>query len=183
MARRQSHSRSSCLSTNAKLSSGRTIRTSAQQPTRLVVFDVGDPREQLSLFNALLLQVLLDKSWVTDWCAQHFDPLFLGKQKRVTLLVIASMPSGTSPHLGLALVQIDTCVTLELLGQNCQNIGNSVGCANTCTSSKNANNFSLSRSLLCTALKARCCPRANNIGTKGSPCSPPSPCGISQCLH
>ena len=29
------------------------------------------------------------------------------------------------------------------------------------------------------ASKALCCPRANNMGIKGSPCSPPSPCGMS----
>ena len=26
----------------------------------------------------------MDESWVTNWCIKHFDPLFLGRHRRVT---------------------------------------------------------------------------------------------------
>ena len=46
-------------------------------------------------------------------------------------------------------------------------------------SSRKANNFSPAFNQLSTAARAPCCPRQNNMGINGSPCSPPSPCVTS----
>ena len=47
------------------------------------------------------------------------------------------------------------------------------------TSSKNANTLSWAANCLWTAMSAACCPKENNNGIMGSPCSPPSPCALS----
>ena len=87
-----SHTWASCLSANANVSSGRTMRNQnlalvaahhqQQKPARLGVF-----RTWRILSNQTTQRVVCSSSpsgREQNWCVQHFDPLFLGRQRRVS---------------------------------------------------------------------------------------------------
>ena len=193
MARKQSHTRSSCLSRNAKLSSGRTMRN---QKLALVTAHItattattpGCLRRGGSSGTTQPVQCSSSPSTcgrkrVTELVRPTLSSPVLGRQRRVTPphdgigFHRARSLTASVPHLGLALVQIDVCVTFDLLCQIARTSTTPSSVQTTHTSFKNANSFQLSRSL-CTASKARCCRRTQHRHERIALLLS-SPCGIS----
>ena len=120
MARRQSQTWASCLSANACVSPGRTMRN---QKLALVGAHINSNSQHAFVSSTWGIlsnnsSMVENKIWVADWCAQNVDLLF----RRV-------QPTSPPPHDGIWFhracssgdcLNADVCMTLQLLSPNCQ---------------------------------------------------------------
>ena len=153
-----------------------------QQPCCLHVSHVWDPVQQDLVLLPFDGQLCCDERLMPNWRSQHDISCCCGANCASPLHTTASgsTPTGCSPLRGSKSVFFHSgWISCRRIRRTANTLS---GAQVTYTSSRNANRDSPSRNLAFAATNALCRLRQKSRGTRGSPCSPSSPCGITYVL-
>ena len=146
-------------------SGGPTIKQ--QQPRTLQVLNFRDPCEQLLWLAAIFASSDSTNSCRPTGVSQDGDALIL----RPVLMAAPQKLLLWDLHPVLLPPIRHTCQGRNRLDSRCVSLC-AQGVVNTYRLSRKAKSRSLPSNLSEVAVKAACCPRLNNMGMRGSPCSP-----------